>query len=65
MAIYLALLPFLGFLLATPLLFGALMWAAGEERPLYIAAWAVGMTAFLYLMFDSLFAVPLPSTPGL
>ena len=51
LAVYLALLPFLGFLLTTPMAFAALMWAAGENRPLYIAGWSMGMTALLYLMF--------------
>ena len=63
LAVYLVLLPFLGFLLATPLAFAALMWAAGENRPLYIAGWSVGMTALLYLMFHYLFQVPFPAAP--
>ena len=63
LAVYLALLPFLGFLLATPLAFAALMWVAGENRPLYIAGWSVGMTALLYLMFHYLFQVPFPAAP--
>ena len=63
LAIYLGALPFLGFLLATPLAFGALMWAAGEARLLHITAWSVGMTALLYLMFHYLFQVPFPTTP--
>ena len=64
LAIYLALLPFLGFLLATPLFFGALMWTAGERRPIPILGWGVGIPLFLYLMFDRLFSVPIPATPG-
>ncbi len=63
LAVYLGGLPFLGFLLVTPLLFAALMWAAGEGRPIYIAGWSVGMTAFLYLMFHYLFQVPFPAAP--
>jgi len=63
LAVYLALLPFLGFLLTTPMAFAALMWAAGENRPLYIAGWSMGMTALLYLMFHYLFQVPFPAAP--
>ncbi|MBI3127974.1 MAG: tripartite tricarboxylate transporter TctB family protein [Candidatus Tectomicrobia bacterium] len=62
-AAYLGILPFLGFLLATPPACAALMLAAGEKRPLYILAWSAGMTAFLYLMFQSLFGVPIPAAP--
>lgn len=65
LGIYLGGLPFLGFLLATPLAFAALMWAAGEVRPLYVAGWSAGMTALLYLMFHYLFQVPFPGTPSL
>lgn len=64
MAIYLGALPYLGFLAATALLFGALMWAAGENRPIFIAGWSAAMTALLHVMFRYAFQVPLPAAPG-
>lgn len=63
MAVYLGMLPYLGFLLATVLLFGALMWAAGENRLLHIAGWSAAMTALLYAMFRYAFQVPFPAAP--
>ncbi|MEK6711812.1 MAG: tripartite tricarboxylate transporter TctB family protein [Nitrospinota bacterium] len=64
MALYLALLPYLGFLVASALLCGALMWAAGESRPGFIAGWSVAVTALLYAMFRYAFQLPLPTILG-
>lgn len=64
LAIYLGALPYMGFLLTTPLLFGALMWAAGEARPLYVAGWSVGMTVLFYAMIQHILQVPLPAAPA-
>ena len=58
---YLIALPYLGFLLATPLVFGGLMHTAGERRPLLIAAFAIAVPVFLYVLFQVLFQILLPT----
>ncbi len=58
---YLVALPYLGFLLATPLVFGGLMHTAGERRLLTIAAFSIAVPVLLYLLFQVLFQILLPT----
>lgn len=53
----------IGFLLATPPYLAITMWQAGARRPGLIALTAVGMTAAIWVVFSTLFAVPLPRGP--
>lgn len=59
-AVYLALLPFLGFLLASIPFFAVLMILYGETRKLWIASFSFGFPIFLLLLFRDVFNVPLP-----
>lgn len=59
--VYLAILPGLGFVVATVPFFGALMALFGERRPLRLALGAVGTTVALYLVFRHGFGVFLPA----
>jgi len=59
-AVYLALLPFLGFLLASIPFFAVLMALYGETRKLWIASLSLGVPVFLFLLFRDVFNIPLP-----
>jgi putative tricarboxylic transport membrane protein len=59
--VYLAILPGLGFILATAPFFAALMMLFGETRPLRVAAGAIIVTGALYLLFRHGFNVFLPT----
>jgi len=59
--VYLAILPALGFILATAPFFAVLMILFGEVRPLRVALGAVLATAILYLLFRHGFGVFLPT----
>ncbi len=59
-AVYLALLPFLGFLLASIPFFAVLMALYGETRKLWIASLSLGCPVFLFLLFRDVFNIPLP-----
>ena len=59
--VYLAVLPGLGFILATAPFFAALMVLFGEVRPLRVALGAIIATGFLYLLFRHGFGVFLPT----
>jgi len=58
--VYLAILPGLGFLVATAPFFAALMVLFGERRWLWIAIGSIGVTVFLYVLFRHGFNVFLP-----
>lgn len=60
-AIYLALLPFFGFLLSTPPFFLGLMWLAGERRPLFLAGFSVATPLLVYAVFQLGFHILLPA----
>lgn len=60
---YGAILPRLGFLLATPLLMAATLRVLGVRRPLPVVAAATGITAALYVVFGRLLGVLLPPGP--
>ncbi|MDA1090407.1 MAG: tripartite tricarboxylate transporter TctB family protein [Proteobacteria bacterium] len=59
-AIYLALLPFLGFLPASIPFFAVLMVMYGETRKLWVASFSFGVPIFLFLLFRNVFDIPLP-----
>ncbi|MEP4378149.1 MAG: tripartite tricarboxylate transporter TctB family protein [Alphaproteobacteria bacterium] len=59
--VYLAILPGLGFILATAPFFAALMLLFGETRTLRVAAGAIIATALLYFLFRHGFNVFLPT----
>lgn len=61
--LYVALMPVLGFVLATIPFFTVMMMLYGERRPLWIVSGTVGFTAALYIIFRHGFSVFLP--PGL
>ena len=60
---YVLLLPRLGFLIATPLLLGAVIWLLGLRRWATLAGAAVGFTLALYLVFARALHVLLPLGP--
>lgn len=62
-AVYLAVLPTLGFPLASVPFFAGLMWLYGERRPLLIAVGSLALPVLLYLLFRDMFQILLP--PGL
>jgi hypothetical protein len=59
--VYLAVLPGLGFILATAPFFAALMVLFGEARPLRVVLGALITTGVLYLLFRHGFNVFLPT----
>ena len=59
-AIYLGVLPFLGFVPSSIALFGALMWLYGARNPLMIAACAIGGPLILFVLFRYGFNIILP-----
>lgn len=64
--IYVALLPQVGFFVATPIFLASVMLAMGERRLMLIAAVTAFIYAFVLLVFIKLLFVPLPigSWPG-
>lgn len=59
-AMYLLLLPVLGFLLVTPVMLGAIMWLLGVRPGVLLVAVAVGYTLIVYVTFTQLLSVELP-----
>jgi len=59
-AVYLALLPFMGFLAASIPFFAVLMVLYGETRKLWIASLSFGVPVFLFLLFRDVFNIPMP-----
>ena len=57
---YLALMPSLGFILATAPFFAVMMVLFGEKRPALVGVSALGATAALYVLFRHGFGVFLP-----
>lgn len=58
---YLAILPYLGFLISTPPFFLGLMWLAGERRLLFLAGFSVATPIFVYGIFELGFQILLPA----
>jgi len=63
MLLYLTVLPYLGFLISTPPLFGVLMWVFGERRPAALCAYSLAVPLFFYALFKLLFRIQLPASP--
>ena len=59
-AIYLAALPYLGFVPASVLFFAALMWLYGARNPFLIAAGAIAGPIILFVLFRYGFNIILP-----
>ena len=59
-AIYLAALPYLGFVAASVLFFAALMWLFGARNPVVIAAGAIAGPLILFVLFRYGFNIILP-----
>jgi len=57
---YLAVMPGLGFILATTPFFAVMMVLFGERRPIWVGGGAVGTTVLLYVLFRYGFGVILP-----
>lgn len=60
MALYIGALDRVGFLLATPPYLAVTMWLSGGRRPWSTVVLAVAITGAVWLVFWSLFRVPLP-----
>ena len=59
--VYLALLPYLGFVAANIPFFAVLMMLYGERRPLWIAAASLGISLVLFFLFREAFQIRLPA----
>ena len=59
-AAYLAVLPRLGFLVASIPFAGGMMWLYGGRNKLFVAAGAVGLPLLLSLLFREVLRIPLP-----
>ncbi|MDH5749240.1 MAG: tripartite tricarboxylate transporter TctB family protein [Rhodospirillales bacterium] len=58
--VYLAALPFFGFLFTSIPFFAALIVMYGERRKAWVASFAIGVPVFLLLLFRDGFSIPLP-----
>lgn len=61
MLVYTLLLPLLGYIPASVVVFAAMIVIAGERRLLHVGLGAVGITAMLYVLFGVLFRMNLPT----
>lgn len=61
MAVYVALLPVLGYLYATPPFLAVLLALAGERRAFWIATGALGLSAGLYVLFGVVLRIAVPT----
>ena len=61
--IYLALLPWAGFLVPSVAFFATLMWLYGSRRPVRILLWSVAVPTLLYVIFTEAFQILLPAGP--
>ncbi len=60
-ALYLAMLPHAGFLLASVPFTAALIWLYGGRNPLLVAAGSLGMPVLLFYLFREVFSILLPA----
>ena len=60
-ALYLAMLPYAGFLLASVPFTAALIWLYGGRKPLLVAAGSLGMPVLLFYLFREIFSILLPA----
>ena len=63
LVLYALALPSLGFLIATPLMLGVIIWVLGLRAWSSLAVTAVGMTVVLWFVFVRLLRVLLPAGP--
>lgn len=57
---YIAFLPYLGVALATPLCLLTLFWYFGVRKWIWILLFTIGVTIFIYVVFEKLMGIPLP-----
>ncbi len=62
---YLVLLPFLGFIITTPVFMVAFMYLLGEQSAAWILGVSLGMTAVIVVLFTKVMYVPLPRGRGM
>ena len=60
-AVYLVVLPILGFVAANVPFFAVLMAIYGERRPVWLAVGSVGVSLVLFFLFRELFQIRLPA----
>lgn len=58
--VYFFLVPYLGFLISSFLLFASLMWLCGERRPLRIVGFSSVIPLLILIFFQELFQITLP-----
>ncbi|MCE8024360.1 tripartite tricarboxylate transporter TctB family protein [Billgrantia aerodenitrificans] len=61
MAVYTMILPLIGYIPASLVVFAALIMIAGEYRPLRVLLGTIGITAVLYLLFAAIFGMNVPT----
>ena len=61
LATYVVLLPRMGYILSTALLIAAVAWFSGAAKSRYLPVIAIAGGAFLWLMFDPLLGISLPT----
>ena len=61
LAAYVALLPYAGYVAATALLIAAVAWSAGAARSWHLPVIALAGSVFLWVMFDPMLAISLPT----
>ncbi|MEW6332645.1 MAG: tripartite tricarboxylate transporter TctB family protein [Thermodesulfobacteriota bacterium] len=57
---YFIIIPYLGFLISSFLLFASMMWLCGERRPVWIVGFSSVIPLLILLFFQELFQIPLP-----
>lgn len=62
-ALFLAILPWAGFLIASVVFFAVLMLLYGSRSPVKIVLWSVALPTALYVIFTEVFQVILPTGP--
>jgi len=61
MAVYTIILPLLGYIVSSVLTFAALIFIAGEHRPIHVGIGAVAITGMLYVLFAVIFNMNVPT----
>jgi len=57
---YFLVLNYIGYLIATPLFLGGMMWLYQYQKKIHIIFWSLLITGIMYLCFVKLLKVPLP-----
>ena len=60
LAVYVALVPYAGYIASTALLIAAVAWFSGATRSGYLAVIAIAGSVFLWVMFDPMLSISLP-----